>query len=414
MTALGVLTLGACQQEKVTEGEKVIPLELLITNTSHNVVYPTVKELNLNTQELHESVSNYCDELDDLKKSEIKVSNEHYKNMIDFMRLKPQKKWKAVMSQFHRYEIMQYGPVKSPLSTTMSSLYTFDTSHKCKVVINISRDRTPNFNITDEEDYKLIGLDAVEALLFTDLNKSLCPRDLPWDSKPVLDKQIESCKYTKQLTKAITLKADELENDWSIEGSDFNSQILTANALGSNENAVNQVSQALFLLYGGIVDAKVTVPAGIQVFNDRLTTCEEKCHEKTEHQYSGQSIESMISALEGFYYLFNGINPESGQNGISFDDLLVAQHNDHIVNGINSALNDAIANYKKHIGIKSLTDLSKNVDKEKCQNTTSKNRLVEICALNKDVEIVTDYLLQMEVLLKGILSRPTSQQGDND
>ena len=414
MMALGVLTLGACQQEKITDGEKKIPLELLITNISHNVVYPTVKKLNLDALELHTSVAKYCGDIENLGNTDTRASNDHYKDVINFMRNDPKEKWAKVMTQFHRYEMMQFGPVKNPLSTTINTLYTFDTSHKCKATINISRNKAPNFNVIDEEGYKLIGLDTVEALLFTNLEDSLCPRELSWDKKPFLDKQIDTCKYMTKLTENILANTKKIESDWSIQDGDFNSQILTSSALGSNENAVNQISQALFYLYGGIIDAKVTVPAGIQVFNNRLESCDQSCPEKTEHQYSNQSIESIVSALEGFQLLFNGINPDSGENGISFDDLLMAKNNSATVNGINDALTNAITNYKKHIGLNSLTVLAKNVDAKKCLNTTRKNRLVEICALNQDVALVTDYLKEMEVLLKGLLSKPTVQQGDND
>lgn len=418
LMAFGVITLGACQQEGITEGDQKIPLELLITNVSRNVVYPTVKKLHQKAIALNQSTKKYCEDIKFYNRSSGLTSEEHSREAINFMRRDVQQKWKDVMYEYHRYEMMQFGPVKSPLSTTMSSLYSFDTNKKCRTFINIARNRKPNFNITDESNYKLIGLDAVEVLLFIDLSikpyKSLCRRDNAWDEKKISEQQVDICNYTKQLTADIELKTQKLENDWSIQGNDYNSQILTTNALGSNENAVNQISQALFYLYGGIIDAKVTVPAGLQVFNDRVESCTQSCPERTEHQYSGQSIESIVAALEGFYYLFNGINADSGTDGIGFDDLLISKGYSATAKGMNEAINKALKNYKKHIGVNTLTSLSENVDSDKCLKSTSTSRLVEICALNQDVAAVTNYLQEMEVLLKGLLSRPTSQQGDND
>jgi len=384
-----------------------IPLETVISNLNINVVYPTTEKFKDATKTLSKQVQNFCQNI--TSKSDL-TENERNKFIQD-----PRDAWKKAISLYHELEVMQYGPVKEPLSTTMQDLYTFDTNSKCRAEILISRKRMPNFSIVNEEDYKLIGLDTLEAFLFVGVKESQCARTLPWSQKSLIERQKDVCLYIVPVAENIENVAKKLASRWNPRRGDFNGQILVNGALGSPESAMNNISKALFYLYGGIIDFKVTVPAGIQVFNDRVTSCpKSSCPELTEHQKSGYSIQSILAALKGLRSLFFGISTNDGKDGLGFDDLLKAEGQEKIVDMMTSSLDQAELELKKHRGLIDITQLAQNIDQAKCALTTSKKRTVELCALNEDLKKVTNLLLQSEVILKGILTRPSSQQGDND
>lgn len=390
----------------------VVPLELVVKNIGREVTIPTVNQMSSDASELVTAVTQMCSELE--SKQALSVTE------LDQVRLKAQEKWKQMMMTFHRFELMQFGPVTNPLSTTMPSLYTFDTGNKCKVELLVSRNRKPDLSPADEDGYKLFGLDVYEHILFADPQKSLCERTRPgswFEVTSLLERQKAMCGYLNYIGQELVGQATKLKNDWAITGGNFTNQILVDNALGPVNEAIGQISQALYFLYGEVSDLKLAVPAGIRLFNNRVLPargCDKPCPNKAEHIPANFSIDALIAGLEGFAQLFNGIHPVTKVNGVSFDDLIIAQGRQDIVDGLNKALNETLINLRKLQGQTTIQELATKMDPIACKNTTRRNRLVELCAIRADVRAVTSQLIKSEVVLGDLLTKPRSQQGDND
>jgi hypothetical protein len=188
--------------------------------------------------------------------------------------------------------------------------------------------------------------------------------------------------------------------------------MLTDNILGSKEETISHISQALFYLYGEVSDLKIATPAGIELFNNRVTQargCTSPCPAKAEHPYAKFSIEALIASLDGFSLLYNGT-----AGSVSFDDLVDAQGYPNITNDINQAIATAKRNLEKLKGKTDIAQLAKLVQSNECKQTTRLVRTNELCAIRKDFQAITDKLQEASIILSQLLSKPTVQQGDND
>lgn len=399
--------------ENINQGE--FTPEKLIANTGIYVVAPTVEKLNSNIQRLNQSYRQYCSALKLFK-------NENYDLAKHQNLLSPLKdSWKESMTSFHLFAAMNIGPTAEDTVGPLTSIYSFDQVDKCRldqaIVLYDLRKQLPRFDVIN--NFNVRGLDSIERLLFGDQENSICSRVnarmQAYYAKPLLEKAKTSCEFGQHLFTDIVSSSKYIANKWSLNAG-FYTQKMLSGSEGNPIDVVNKISQALFYLDTETKDVKLAYPAGFEVkVGDTVKKCvAEKCAESREHTYSDFSLEAAFHALLGFKYLFFGINPETGENGMGLDDLLISRGHKDVADDIANNLEEVLIRIKNLAENKSFSKMLNNVDPDKCDDTTSEDRLVEACALVWDVRKVTNILKNEYLAALVEFNAPKRAQGDND
>lgn len=401
------------ETSRINSGE--FSIEKLIANTGSFVVEPLVGELNQNIGKLSQSINQYCGSLS--------AFTELSKEQVETLRRPIQESWKDAMATYHKLDMMKFGPVDDGSDTTMDSLYTFDASTRCAVDTQLfllslrGPGRLPSMDMIN--NYNIRGLDTLEPLFFADPNQTRCvrvnPRVAKWFEKPLLEREKTVCTYSKHLLSDIVKKADELAKKWSPQQGHYTATMLRGNA-GSPLEVTNAISQALFHVYKSTSDLKLAYPAGFEIrVNGSLTKCPDtSCPKNSEHLYADFGFEAIEASLEGFRHLFFGINPRSGLNGNGFDDLLRSREFDAIADQMKANVDTFLKNLRALKKETTLSEALKNIDRTKCEASTSEDRQEEVCALVWDLRKVTDLLKNEYLSALQEFSAPAQAQGDND
>lgn len=381
--------------------------EKLIANIGLGLVIPTTAQFAKDTRALKEANEQFCENLAN--------SSEISKEQVEFLKLGVQSAWKNAMGTYHKLELLNFGPVAEETSNFYDAVYTFSDASKCvidrRVQTYASRGRLPDLNLTD--NYTERGLDALEPLLFDDMNKSRCRRVnsrlQAWFDKNIQERQLDVCGYTKHLIADIDLKAKELAKRWSLTGENYLVDILRNEKLGTKLQAINKISRSLFEL-DSLRKIKLAYPAGFKTkIGNQVKQCsQDSCPEKAEHLFAKMSVESLLFNLETFKDLF------MGKEGFGFDDFLKQEGYEDLANDFESAINNIIAKFKGMQGKTTIAELTAGISRDECEASTTINRKVEACALMADIKVITDLLKNEYLLALKDLSAPRETQGDTD
>jgi 3-hydroxyisobutyrate dehydrogenase-like beta-hydroxyacid dehydrogenase len=117
------------------------------------------------------------------------------------------------------------------------------------------------------------------------------------------------------------MRAVGLDAAWDPAAGNFTQTLRTAGAgspiYASTQDALNQVSDALFYIEGMVKDRKLAPPLGLNI--DLCTS--EICPELRESLY-GRSKVNLLANVDGLRRVVEGCGPD--YSGFGFDDLLVA------------------------------------------------------------------------------------------
>ena len=401
------------EANSINEGE--FSIEKLIANVGTFVTQPVVEDLKNQISVLDASLKSHCGAINVLSTLE--------DTQLEELRKPLQENWKKAILTYHKLATLNFGPGAEETSTAMNSLYSFDGEEKCRVDLQLFRysrqgeAALPRFDVID--NYNVRGLDSLEPLFFASPSQTRCskanPRIVQWFEKPLIEKEKVVCAYSLHLMKDIVAKANELSKAWSPQTAHYTAQMLRGKK-GSPLEVTNNISQALFYLDTDTKDKKLAYPAGFEVrINGTVQSCSpDVCPSKIEHPYAEMGFESLIASLEGSKALFQGIGHKTNKNGFGFDDLLSSREKASLSEKMISGIDAAIENLRKQQKKGSFKDLFKNIDPDKCQSSTSENRIVEACALVQDIRKVTNLLKNEYLNALGELSAPRQAQGDND
>lgn len=399
------------QTDRINQG--AFTSEKLIANTGFFVVQPLIDMLAGNINGLSESINQHC--------TFLSIADSIDKDQLEKLREPIRKKWKKATLTYHKLEMMNFGPTKKPTSTVLDSLYSFDGEKKCRVDLSLLqlslRNRFPRTDIIS--NYNVRGLDALEPLFFADPDVSRCNRVSPrlqvWFEKTLIERERDVCRYAKHLMKDMTTKVNDLEKEWNARGSNFPAKLLRG-ALGTTMETINTISQSLFYLDTDVKDKRVAYPAGYDVRIDEvLTKCPTStCPDNIETPYATMTLEVLLASLEGFQFLFNGINPETMKDGYGIDDLLTERGHSELASNMRDTIQRAVTNVKAISKTETMGSLLAKYDKELCDQTTTTDRKVEICALVEDIRGITSLLKNEYLLALQEFRAPRQAQGDND
>jgi len=233
----------------------------------------------------------------------------------------PQEEWKNSMLQWQQMELMQIGPVGSYYEVVGGEdrreyIYSWPITNKCRVdVVTVNREYQTN-DFFDTHLVNVIGLDALEHLLFGEMTSS-CPEQVnineEWEALSEVTIQQYRMEYAQRLVAQLQVQTAELIDIWSIEGGNYGLKLLDGSTYRDRKTALNSVFNALFYLKRFTLMYKISDPLGFGCcINDY-----EDCLQSAEHIPSRLSLKAIEHNLIGFETLFNN------GNGYGFDDLFI-------------------------------------------------------------------------------------------
>ena len=234
-----------------------------------------------------------------------------------------QDQWRTSMSHWQELEAFQIGPAASGLTRIggqdiRDEIYSWPTINPCRVDQNTADGSWASADFFETNLVNAIGFDAMEHLLFSDL-ESVCPpqvnpvADGSWEALGEHGVLAERAGYALVLAQEIQAATVALTTAWDPLEGDFAAQ-LTGQAesplFSSNTEALDAVFQALFYLEIQAKDRKLAHPMG------QKDCTKDHCAEDLEGLQSGESLAMLTANLSGFELLF------TGGEGLGFEELL--------------------------------------------------------------------------------------------
>ena len=419
---LSISSCGDFKQDQLTEGpnasaEAIIDnlesinsgkfsIDKVLLNFGLNVMVPSVFEFNKNIVDLNSHIELYCDAISN-------YPAEHYKEeTFQTQKSKLQNQWKKAMSTYHRLEAFKFGALSNNAEELGLSFYAWPLQNSCRIDLEIAKNSGKNDIEFGSKSFNLMGLGALETILFTKAASHNCP-SVPafltkWMNESAKTRHVDQCTYMKKVSTSLLINAKVLSDKWDPKLENFSVSMVRGKSRAQKLQSLNDLSNSLFYVEKIVKDTKVGTPSGI--LNCKLKSCPEN----SEHLLSKMSIEAVISNLQGFYYAFNGIDPDTNINGMGVDDYLISQNHESVASAMNNAITNAINRFSVHVGKKSLYELSLEVSKNLCDASTSENRTIEICALYQDLRGITNILKNDYLLALRDIEAPSQSQGDMD
>jgi predicted lipoprotein len=234
-----------------------------------------------------------------------------------------QSQWRISMAHWQSLEAFQIGPAASGLTRVggqdlRDELYSWPTVNPCRVDQKTADGTWADANFFEVNLVNATGLDAMEHLLFGDL-ESVCPpqvnplADGSWAAMGESGIVAARAGYALVLAQELEQVANTLISAWDPLADDFSAQ-LTGKAeeplFATNAEALDAVFQALFYLETQAKDRKLAHPIG------QKECVADHCAEDLEGLPSGETLVMLRANLAGFDRLF------SGGDGIGFEELL--------------------------------------------------------------------------------------------
>lgn len=325
--------------------------------------------------------------------------------------------YKRLLNSYHYTEAFQVGEVAYQGHALREKIYPWPTVNAYQMDLEVAK---AFFN----KPYKYStqtsarGLPALERYLYsTDLNDGCEDCGEPMLEKFVALSDLQKfnlrCRYMKSVARDISLQAMKLAESWKpVRGDVTLSSGYQKHFRVQKEFALKLVHSMIFTDQS-IKDYKIGAPAGIS----RDHCKDDSCPDLSEHIDSKHSIESLYHTTRGLLAIFTGTNLPSPSANINssygFDDWLTSKGHAGLSKKMVSALLSFYSNLERLKGKKTVEDLSLEVDFTECEQTTTKIRKNELCALHSDIKRFTD-LYKNEFLLAADFGRPVDQGGDPD
>ncbi len=251
--------------------------------------------------------------------------------------------WIALMEDWERVEVLQIGPAAPSLDAVggmdlRDEIYAWPTTNRCRVdQETVAR----GFDAPDFFDTALVnvvGLDALETLLFSPDDDNGCPPLVPPNDDGSFDAlgpdgvRAYRADYAAVLAARVVDRVEALDAAWR-DGfaRDLERAGEPGSPFASQQEALDAVFAALFYVELATKDDKLGAPLG-------LRSCgQADCTYLVETPLAGLSDRWIRANLDGFRALF------TGGEGVGFDDLLASAGHDRLVTDVLAALDASAA-----------------------------------------------------------------------
>ncbi|MCB0392315.1 MAG: hypothetical protein KDD58_13565 [Bdellovibrionales bacterium] len=385
---------------------KALTVNNLASDLVEQVITPAVNNLEDNVLLLNKELKNNCT-LQPLTNSEAEKERAIVLRYL----------WKKVMSSYHHLELFQIGPLMDNNFELMYNLYNysyeFNYKYPSRIACRIDYDVLTNSKTPiaiDALKQNSSGLDAMEYLLFNnDLQHSCEPgrsQLKEWESYSNAQRAAARCDYITLISEKLVSDITNLAQRWEI----FRQNITQV----PEQKLINDLVFAIFFIEKHTKDQALGIPTGL---SKSIPKCfGQFCLDTIEHSPSLFLKEHLLTQVKALSSFFDGQNSENeNYKGYGFYDYLnkIENHSDLI-----NKLKASIKNLKQNLtqlpaGFDLKASLKKVDDYSKCQNSTSRNRTVEICAIYQDLREITQ-LLKQEFVVALSVRLPVDSEGDAD
>lgn len=380
----------------------------LLTTISNNVVLPAYQAFVDETHawtDVGDPIDAYCQSIGTVDESD-RLST-------------AQQSWRDAMAEWQQIEAFQFGPITDNSNSLRNKIYSWpDFVNSCTVDQNVVNAES-SFDIS-LAPLQATGMDALEYLLFNTTLTHTCPSQITetqdWDLRTEQSRKEARCNYAKVVAAEINAQADILLNEWDSSGNDFVQQLIDSGSAGgayaSQTEALNAVSDALFVLDDLVKDTKMAIPTALS------SSCSQtNCVEQVESPYSDNALDNLRNNLVGFRSIFTGL-PDSGSRNFSFDDLLFINNFPEISDSILARTDEAIAQIDAFTSSFSdeVNEIVDEATTTACINASANPDAptdLRACQLHGKVKQITDEL-KGDFLTIISLNLPSRVEGDND
>ena len=286
---------------------------LLLQSLTDNVIVPTYTKFAQLAVEQDTAINNYCDAL-----TSQAVDTESKQNSA-------KQSWRDAMAVWQIAEVMQIGPLVDNNNDLRNKIYSWPNTSACALDQEVVLAEQANYDINTRTSSRK-GLDAIEYLLFNpNLNHSCTvfgtdPQG--WNNRTDEDRTVARCGLAKMAAEDLVSNTQELLTAWNgtanVQGyADILKNAGQQDSIFSNaQDAVNDVSDAIFYIEKFTKDAKLATPLGVFANDCGLVACAEN----VESRFAYQSLQNIISNIQGLNMIFLGGETDAG---IGFEDYLV-------------------------------------------------------------------------------------------
>ena len=369
----------------------------LVSDVSNNVITPSYERLHRDVENLEESISRECSDTRKFNRDRLKST------FIQAMR------------SYHFTEAFQIGviarnayQVRERIYPDYFSLYSIDEEIAMKQADGSYQYKTsPN----------RIGFPALEYLIFEDRLVNQCPDcryDVmkKWNALADTVKLQNRCDYMEHVSVLLSREIRMLRDSWLPVDRDITlSQTYRQDFKVVKEFAI-RLTHSLNFFDHEVKDVRLGVPSGI----NKDWCAEDSCPHESEHIHSQDSLSSIFHSVKGLLGVFTGDQLDSRfdtiKAGYGYEEWLVENGHEKLAQRLKNEILNFLENIRELKG-HSVESLAKGVSYRKCTETTSENRIVEICALYQDLKKITD-IYKNDFLLAMDFGRPVEQGGDTD
>jgi predicted lipoprotein len=222
------------------------------------------------------------------------------------------------MVAWQEIEVVRIGPAVESSGALRDRIYSWPIVSSCAV------DQEVMARWTSPQGYDLStkltnrrGLAALEYVLFAPTLESSCPpQSVPagWSALSEDDRRAARCGFVATAAADLAAQSQALVDGWS----SFAPVLAQAGSpFRTAHEAVNRVSDGLFVLDTDVKDMKIAEPAGIALAS--CGTLGQPCPQELESPWSSHAKENILADLRGFRAIF------TGGGGPGFDDFLRAR-----------------------------------------------------------------------------------------
>jgi predicted lipoprotein len=311
-------TQGALFSKAATGPTSTVPSNnfnqtLLLQSLTDNVIVPTYTKFAQLAVDQDIAIGGYCDALTSQTTD------------TDEKQILAKQSWRDAMAVWQIAEVMQIGPLLDNNNDLRNKIYSWPNTSACALDQDVVLAEQASYDISTRTSSRK-GLDAIEYLLFNpNLNHSCTvfgtdPQG--WNNRTDADRTAARCGLAKLAAADLVSNSEALLTAWNGTANAQGYADILKNAgqqdsiFSNAQDAVNDVSDAIFYVDKLTKDAKLATPLGVFANDCGLTPCAEN----VESRFAYHSLQNIISNIQGLNMIFLGGETDAG---IGFEDYLV-------------------------------------------------------------------------------------------
>ena len=258
-----------------------------------------------------------------------------------------QEAWREAMEIWQQAEVMQVGPAGVSGDVVggedmRDSIYSWPLANPCRIDQELVEETYLDANTLAQEAVNTRGLDALEYLYFVEGTSNACKStanlniDGSWSAIEG-EVTVRRAAYASACTELLLNDADVLLQKWTEANDGFASMLAkpnqTGSVFGSQGEALNAISDALFYIDKTTKDQKLAQPVG-------LNNCDtDLCLEALESPFATRGKEHIIQNLKAAQMILEG----AGGAELGMSKLLREVGADTLADDLSATLSEAIA-----------------------------------------------------------------------